>query len=99
MATTSMIQSTDITRDLGSILSRTEKRVLVFLARRIPGAVNSDHLTVLGLAGMLGAGLCFWAARYEPLALVGVVPLLALNWFGDSLDGTLARVRNRQRPR
>jgi phosphatidylglycerophosphate synthase len=99
MATTSMTQPTDMTRDLGSILSGAERRALVFLARRMPGAVNSDHLTVLGLAGMLGAGLCFWAAQVEPLALLGVLPLLALNWFGDSLDGTLARVRNRQRPR
>jgi phosphatidylglycerophosphate synthase len=48
---------------------------------------------------MLGAGLSFWAAKAEPFALFGVVSFLALNWFGDSLDGTLARVRNRQRPK
>jgi phosphatidylglycerophosphate synthase len=90
---------TDIRRELGSILSGLEKRALIFLAARTPPAVSSDHLTLLGLAGMLGAGLSFWAAREEPLALVGVVLFLALNWLGDSLDGTLARVRQRERPK
>jgi phosphatidylglycerophosphate synthase len=89
----------DMNRELGSILSGLEKRALVILAQRMPGAVNSDHLTILGLAGMLGAGLSFWAARTEPLALLGVVLFLALNWFGDSLDGTLARVRRKERPK
>lgn len=88
-----------MTRDLGSLLSGVEKRTLVWLAGRMPPWVNSDHLTALGLAGMLGAGLCFWAATDQPLALVGVVVFLFLNWFGDSLDGTLARVRNAQRPK
>jgi phosphatidylglycerophosphate synthase len=89
----------DIQRELGSVLSGLEKRALVFLAERMPRSVNSDHLTVVGLAGMLGAGLAFWAGKSEPLALLGVVPFLAINWFGDSLDGTLARVRNRERPK
>lgn len=89
----------EITRDLGSVLSGVEKRLLVFLAGRMPKFINSDHLTVLGLLAMLGAGLAFWAAGEEPLALVGVVVCLGLNWFGDSLDGTLARVRNCQRPK
>ncbi|MGH9318531.1 MAG: CDP-alcohol phosphatidyltransferase family protein [Vicinamibacteria bacterium] len=61
--------------------------------------INSDHLTILGLLGMIGAGLSFWAAREEPMALFGVAVFLALNWLGDSLDGTLARVRNCQRPK
>jgi phosphatidylglycerophosphate synthase len=89
----------DMKRELSSILSGLEKRALIFLAERMPRAIHSDHLTILGLAGMLGAGLSFWAARVEPLALVGVVLFLALNWFGDSLDGTLARVRKQERPK
>jgi archaetidylinositol phosphate synthase len=89
----------DIKRELGSILSGLEKRALVFLAERTPRGVSSDHLTLLGLAGMLGAGLSFWAAREEPQALLGVVLFLALNWLGDSLDGTLARVRKKERPK
>ena len=50
-------------------------------------------LAALALAAMLGAGLSFWLARFSPVGLVLVVICLALNWFGDSLDGTLARVR------
>ena len=88
-----------MSRDLGSILSGLEKRCLVWMAQRMPKWINSDHLTALGLLGMLGAGASFWAASDQPLALVGVVICLFLNWFGDSLDGTLARVRNAQRPK
>ncbi len=101
--TTTTITATpdDMTRDLGSLLSSLEKRCLVWLARRMPRRVNSDHLTALGLLGMLGAGLSFWAATEHdrPLWLAGVVLCLFLNWFGDSLDGTLARVRHAQRPK
>ena len=86
-------------REHASLLADAEKRSLVWMARRMPAWVNPDHLTVLGLVAMLLAGASYWAAsRYRP-ALLGVILALALNWFGDSLDGTLARVRNRQRPR
>ena len=86
-------------RDQRSLLSAGEKRLLVWLADRIPNSVNSDHLTVFGFLGMLLAGAGFWAAGYDLRALYLVVAGLAINWFGDSLDGTLARVRNTQRPR
>jgi archaetidylinositol phosphate synthase len=76
-----------------------EKRVLVWIARRLPDAIGSDHLTLLGLVSMLGVGLAFAASSREPRVLYLVPALLAVNWFGDSLDGTVARVRNRQRPR
>jgi phosphatidylglycerophosphate synthase len=82
-----------------SLLAPIEKRTLVWLAQHMPTAINSDHLTVLGLASLLGAGLCYWYARYNKAGLVIACFFLVLNWFGDSLDGTLARVRNRQRPR
>jgi phosphatidylglycerophosphate synthase len=72
---------------------------LVWIAERLPSGIGSDHLTGLGLAAMLGAGLSFWAARSHTAALWMVIVCLILNWFGDSLDGTVARVRNRQRPR
>jgi phosphatidylglycerophosphate synthase len=99
MTTTPMTSTGDITRDLGSVLSGLEKRILIWMAERMPRPINSDHLTILGLVGMVGAGLSFWAARSEPLALLGVVLFLFLNWIGDSLDGTLARVRRNQRPK
>lgn len=83
-----------------SLLAAPEKRLLVWTANRLPAWMHSDHLTVLGLTSMLGVGLSFWAAgRYPRVGLPLVVAFLALNWFGDSLDGTLARVRNHLRPR
>ncbi|HEX5069903.1 MAG TPA: CDP-alcohol phosphatidyltransferase family protein [Vicinamibacterales bacterium] len=87
------------TRVLRSVLSPLEKRTLLYLAPRLPAWVNSDHLTGLGLAAMLGAGLSFWIARSWAGGLVLVPVFLAVNWFGDSLDGTLARVRGHERPR
>lgn len=87
------------TRVQASLLADVEKRCLIWIARRLPPRVGSDHLTALGAAAMLAAGLCYWAGRFEPLALPVVVVLLAVNWFGDSLDGTLARVRRQERPK
>jgi archaetidylinositol phosphate synthase len=89
----------DATRVLTSVLAPLEKRTLIWLAERMPARVNSDHLTALALAAMLGAGLSFWMASVAPVGLLLVVFFLAVNWFGDSLDGTLARVRQHQRPR
>ena len=86
-------------REYGGILAVPEKKVLIWLAERMPARVNSDHLTIIGLVSMFAAGGCFWLARWNRYALFAVVAALALNWFGDSLDGTLARVRNRQRAR
>ncbi|HUK52091.1 MAG TPA: CDP-alcohol phosphatidyltransferase family protein [Candidatus Binatia bacterium] len=82
-----------------SLLSRVEKRTLLWLAARLPRWVSSDGLTLLGFVSMLGAGLCYWLARYQRLGLLLVILFLAINWFGDSLDGTLARFRNQPRPR
>ena len=82
-----------------SLTAGAEKRVLYWLAERAPRWVTSDQLTALGLAAQVGAGICYALARYERPALLGVVVCLALNWLGDSLDGTLARVRGQQRPR
>ena len=86
-------------REYGGILAVLEKKALCWLADHMPARVNSDHLTLLGLVAMFMAGGAFWLARWNRYALVAVVVALALNWFGDSLDGTLARVRNCQRPR
>ena len=82
-----------------SLLARSEKRALIWIARRLPTSINSDHLSALGLLAMAGAGLSFAAYRATRWAAVGVVLSLAVNWFGDSLDGTVARVRHQQRPR
>jgi archaetidylinositol phosphate synthase len=86
-------------RDHTSLLASAEKRALIAIAGRLPLAINSDHLTILGFIALVGAGVCYGLASRTPAALLWVIPCLILNWFGDSLDGTLARVRNRQRPR
>ena len=89
----------DASRAQLSLLSSLEKKCLIWLAERMPPWVSSDHLTLLGLASLLLAGLCYWLARWNRVGLILVIVCLAINWFGDSLDGTLARVRNKLRPR
>lgn len=87
------------TRKQTSLLAPIERVCLAWLARHMPGWVNSDHLTLLGLVAMFAAGVCYALASWWPATLLIVNLCLALNWFGDSLDGTLARYRDKQRPR
>lgn len=87
------------TRIQRSLLAAVEKRLLIRMAGALPARINSDHLTALGGAAMVAAGCGYAVAPIRPGALVLVVILLAVNWFGDSLDGTLARVRQQERPR
>ncbi len=82
-----------------SWVAGAEKKALVWLAIRTPQWIGPDHLTLLGLMAQIGAGLCYALTGWNKYALLGVILLLALNWLGDSLDGTLARVRQRLRPR
>jgi archaetidylinositol phosphate synthase len=87
------------TRVQDSVTSVLERRALLWLAAHLPSWVNSDQLTFLGFVAMFLAGCSYFLARWHPVGLLLATMFLALNWFGDSLDGTLARVRNRQRPR
>ncbi|HEX4312236.1 MAG TPA: CDP-alcohol phosphatidyltransferase family protein [Acidobacteriaceae bacterium] len=82
-----------------SLTAALEKRALLWMASRAPGWVTSDRLTVLGLSAQVGAGIGYALARWDRRALLLVIACIALNWLGDSLDGTLARVRRQQRPR
>lgn len=82
-----------------SILSSIEKKTLIWLAQRLPAWVNSDHLTALGFVSLAAVGVSYWYSRHSKIGLGLAILFFVLNWFGDSLDGTLARVRNRQRPR
>jgi phosphatidylglycerophosphate synthase len=82
-----------------SVLTTLEKRTLRWLALRMPAAINSDHLTLLALVAMAGVGFSYWLSSVTPVGLVLATLFLAINWFGDSLDGTLARVRGHERPR
>src|SRR6266498_4218348 len=89
----------DATREQTSILAPLERAALRGLARRMPGWVNSDHLSLVGLVAMFLAGVCYAASGQNPMMLHLVNVFIFLNWFGDSLDGRLARYRDRQRPR
>ncbi len=82
-----------------SLTASMEKRVLVWMAERAPSWLTSDQLTVLGLSAQIGAGICYALSRYNRYLLLLAVLCIVLNWLGDSLDGTLARIRNQQRPR
>lgn len=82
-----------------SLTADAEKRLLVWLAQRVPRWITSDRLTALGFVSQLAAGACYALARQERRMLLAVILCLVLNWLGDSLDGTVARVRRQQRPR
>ena len=99
MATNQTLRFREAKRTQESFLAVLEKKTLVWMAERTPAWINSDHLTVLGLVAMAGAGAGYWWSRTNPAGLFVVIGCLAINWLGDSLDGTLARVRNCQRPR
>ena len=89
----------DHTRIQESILAPPERLVLRFFAGMMPARINPDHLTLLGVLGTVGAASFYclgrWDSSYVYLASLAIV----LNWFGDSMDGTLARHRHRLRPR
>jgi archaetidylinositol phosphate synthase len=82
-----------------SVLAAAEKRLLVRIAGRMPAFVNSDHLTSLAGIAMAVAGICYWIGPGSTIAMLCAIGMLAVNWLGDSLDGTLARVRRHERPR
>jgi archaetidylinositol phosphate synthase len=86
-------------REIEGMTARAEKRALRWLAPRVPGRITSDHLTLLGLAAMAACAALYAASAGHPRLLLLVDVALAVNWLGDSLDGTLARHRGCPRPR
>lgn len=82
-----------------SLTAAIEKRALEWMAAHAPAWLTSDRLTALGLAAQFAAGACYALSRSHRFALLLVIACIVLNWFGDSMDGTLARVRRQQRPR
>jgi archaetidylinositol phosphate synthase len=89
----------ETTRMQESFVAAGERRALLWMAARTPLWIGPDHLTALGLAAQVGAGVCYALAAWNRYWLLGAIVCLALNWLGDSLDGTLARARQRLRPR
>jgi hypothetical protein len=73
-----------------SLTASLEKRALLWMAERAPKWLTSDQLTLLGLSAQIVAGLFYALSRYNRYALLLVIVCLALNWLGDSLDGTVA---------
>jgi len=82
-----------------SWVAGVERRSLFWLAAHTPEQIGPDLLTFLGLTAQIGAGVCYALARWNRYTLAGTTICLALNWLGDSLDGTLARFRRQLRPR
>jgi phosphatidylglycerophosphate synthase len=82
-----------------ALTASLEKRALQWMARHAPLWLTSDQLTLLGFIAQIAAGIAYVLSYYNPYALLLVNLCLVLNWFGDSMDGTLARVRCQQRPR
>lgn len=101
MATTtsSGVGFVEARREIKGLTAGAERRALAWLAPRVPAAVTSDHLTLLGLGSMAACGALYAASGAHPWLLLVVNLALALNWLGDSLDGSLARHRGCQRPR
>ena len=87
------------TRSKQFILAAPEARTLEWIASRLPGAVMPDHLTALGVVAAVGIAVAYVLSNESPLWLWAASALLVVHWLGDSLDGTLARVRGTQRPK
>jgi archaetidylinositol phosphate synthase len=88
----------DAPRDKRFLLAEPEARVLDWIARRLPGRVRPDHLTGLGVIAAFGIAAAYLLSNNDPVWLWAASGLLIVHWLGDSLDGTLARVRRSERP-
>jgi len=93
------MQQTAVSRIHQSWLANSERQLLIWMAARLPAFVMPDHLTLFGLVGALLCGIAYAAGSLSPWLLAPACLGLVINWFGDSLDGSLARVRRTERPR
>jgi phosphatidylglycerophosphate synthase len=86
------------TREKTFLLARPEARALEWIARRVPQRVLPDHLTLLGVVAAVGIAAAYVLSNGDSAWLWAASGLLVVHWLGDSLDGTLARVRRIERP-
>ena len=93
-----MTSTSDAPRDKRFLLARHEGRVLEWIARRLPSRVMPDHMTALGVLAAFGIAAAYLLSNRDPAWLWVASGLLVAHWLGDSLDGTLARVRRAERP-
>jgi archaetidylinositol phosphate synthase len=91
--------SNDAPRDKQFLLAKAEGRILEWIARRLPARVMPDHMTALGVLAAIGIAGAYLASNGDKAWLWAASALLAVHWLGDSLDGTLARVRKIERPK
>ena len=85
-------------REKTFLLAAPEGRVLEWLARRVPARVTPDHMTALGVLAAFGIAAAYVLSNGDRGWLWAASALLVVHWLGDSLDGTLARVRKAERP-
>jgi phosphatidylglycerophosphate synthase len=81
------------------LLGPLERPALRWLAAHMPDWMNSDMLTVIGILGSVVIALSYWLTNYNRYFLWVASLGFVINWFGDSLDGTLARYRKKERPK
>ena len=93
------MSAVEATREPNFLLARHEKRVLTSIAKRLPRWILPDDLTALGVAAAIGICIAYQATNADPAWLWVASAQLVVHWLGDSLDGTLARVRGIERPR
>ena len=89
----------DAPRDKQFLLAKAEGRVLEWIARRLPARVMPDHMTALGVLAAVGIAAAYLLSNGDKTWLWAASALLVVHWLGDSLDGTLARVRRIERPK
>ena len=94
-----MTETAKAKREMAFLLAEPERWVLQAIARRTPLWLNSNHFTALGVIGATACGTAYSLSGQDPKWLWYASLALVVNWFGDSLDGTLARVRKAERPR
>ena len=87
-----------ITRIQDNLLAALERRLLTLLCGRMPAWVTPDRLTLLGLVGALGVFAGYAASTIDSNWLWLAIGGFAVQWFGDSMDGSLARFRHIERP-
>jgi archaetidylinositol phosphate synthase len=86
-------------REKKFLLAVPEARLLEAIARRIPSWIKPDHLTALGVVAAVAIAAAYVLSNGDRMWLWAASALLVVHWLGDSLDGTLARVRRSERPR
>jgi archaetidylinositol phosphate synthase len=96
---TAQTRTADAPRAKQFLLAEPEGRALEWIARRLPARVMPDHLTALGVVSAVGIAAAYVLSNGDKTWLWAASALLVLHWLGDSLDGTLARVRRTERPR